>query len=842
MNGFGLALRLARRELRGGLKGFRVFIACLTLGVAAIAAVGSLNQAVVAGLTADGRTLLGGDVDVRVQQAPADAAQMAYLKAEAERLSAIVQMRAMARPEGGVDSRALVELKAVDGAYPLVGALDTEPEAPLASLLEKRDGAWGVVVDANLLTKLGVEPGARLRIGEAEFAVRATIRREPDRVASMLNFGPRALIAGAALPDTGLVQPGSQIVYHYRLTLPAGVDPEAWGKAATAAFPDAGWRIRGLDDAAPGVRRFIERMTLFLTFVGLTALLIGGIGIGNGVKSYLDGRTATIATLKCLGASGRLIFSVYLIQIMGLACGGVVLGLLLGAAAPIAIAAPLAGLLPVPPRLGFYPVPLMWAAAFGLLTAVTFALWPLARARDVPAANLFRAFVAPLDGRPRARYVVLVAAGIAALAALTVAGAGETRAALWFVGGSLAAFAILRGAAALIMRTAARVARPSGAEWRLALANLHRPGASTPSVVVSLGLGLAVLVAVVLIQGNLSRQIGERLPKEAPALFFLDIQPDQVAAFDKTVTTQPGAHDYRRVPTLRGRIVKIAGVPVEQVAIAPDVAWAVRGDRALTYAAEPSADSEIVAGEWWPADYAGPPLISLDAAIARGFGVGLGDTLTFNVLGREIEARIVALREIDWRSLRFDFAVIFAPGTLEGAPQSFIGAIHAPPDADAAIEKAVTEGFANISTIRVRDALEAAARILAGVGGAVRAAASVTILAGVLVLAGAVAAARRRRLYDSIVFKVLGATRSRVLKAFVLEYGILGLATGAIAAVIGGVAAWAVIVFLMESPWVLLPGAMAATLVAGLLVTLAVGFAGTWRALGQKAAPYLRNE
>jgi len=306
---------------------------------------------VVAGLAADGRTLLGGDVDVRVQQTPADAAQMAYLAAETERLSAVVQMRAMARPASGADSRALVELKAVDRSYPLVGALATEPQAPLASLLEKRDGAWGVVVDANLLTKLGVEPGAHLRIGDAEFEVRATIRREPDRVASMLSFGPRALIAEAALPDTGLVQPGSQITYHYRLTLPAGVDPEAWGKAATAAFPDAGWRIRSLDDAAPGVQRFIDRMTLFLTFVGLTALLIGGIGIGNGVKSYPHRRPhATIGHAEMLGASGRLVFSVYLIQIMGLACAGVILGWCSAPRRPSPIAAPLSSLLRVPSR------------------------------------------------------------------------------------------------------------------------------------------------------------------------------------------------------------------------------------------------------------------------------------------------------------------------------------------------------------------------------------------------------------------------------------------------------------------------------------------------------------
>lgn len=842
MNGFALAFRLARRELRGGLKGFRVFIACLALGVAAIAGVGSLSESVVAGLKADGRTLLGGDVDLHLEQVAADAPQMAYLKTQAATVSTVVQMRAMARAAAADGGRALVELKAVDGGYPLVGAITTDPAGPLADLLAERDGVWGVVVDPNLLTKLGVEPGARLRIGDATFEVRARIRHEPDRVANVLSFGPRAMISMAALPATGLVQPGSRLGYHYRLILPPGVRPAAWIEQIKAAFPTAGWRIRGVDDAAPGVRRFIERMTLFLTFVGLTALLVGGIGVSNGVHSWLDGRTATIATLKCLGAPGGLIFAVYLIQVLGLAGLGIALGLLAGAAAPMAAVAPLVGLLPVPPRLGLYPLPLLWAAAFGLLTAVTFALWPLARARDVPAANLFRAAVAPLAGRPRGRYVAAVTAGIALLAVLTVAGANEPRAALWFVGGSLAAFALLRGAAWLVMRLAADIARPSGAEWRLALANLHRPGAATPGIVVSLGLGLAVLVAVVLIQGNLSRQIGERLPEEAPALFFLDVQPDQLAAFDATVTGVPGARDYRRVPTLRGRIVDINGVPVEKAAIAPDATWAVRGDRALTYAARPGPDARIVAGQWWPPDYAGPPLISLDAGLAHGFGVKIGDTLTFNILGREMTARIASLREIDWRSLRFDFAVIFAPGTLEGAPQTYIGAVHAPPGVDAAIEKAVTDRFANVSTIQVREALEAVARLLAGVGTAVRAAASVTILAGILVLAGAVAAARRRRLYESVVFKVLGATRWRILKAFVLEYGILGLATGAVAAAIGSLAAWAVIVFLMESDWAFLPGATAATLGIGLVVTLTVGFAGTWRALGQKAAPHLRNE
>lgn len=850
MNGFGLtfrlAFRLARRELRGGLKsgfrGFRIFIACLALGVAAIAGVGSISSSVVAGLHADARTLLGGDVELRLQHRAAEAEQLAYLRDQSVRQSTTVRMRAMARPVDNTDSRALVELKAVDAAYPLIGALQTDPPTRRSDLLARREGVWGVAVDANLLTKLGIARGAHVRIGEAEFQVRATITREPDRVASVIAFGPRAMIASQALADTGLIQPGSQVRYYYRLALAPETDVGAWMENVKTVYPQAGWRIRGVDDAAPGIRRFIDRLTLFLTLVGLSTLLVGGIGVGNATKSYLDGRTATIATLKCLGAPGRLVFTVYMLQIMGLAALGIVVGLVFGAAAPVLALEALSGLLPVQPRTGIFAVPLILAAAFGILTAATFALWPLARALDVPAANLFRAFIAPLEGRPRLPYMAAVFTGVALLAALTVGTATDTRASLWFVGGAAATFAVLRLAAGAVMRLAARAPRPKGAEWRLALANLYRPGASTPATVVSLGLGLSVLVAVVLIEGNLTRQVDERLPKEAPALFFIDVQPHQVAMFDETVTGTEGAANYRRVPSLRGRIIRIAGTPVEDAEIAPESRWAVRGDRALTYAATPTKESKIIAGKWWAADYSGPPIISLDAGLAKGFGVGLGDKLAFNILGREIEAEIVSLREINWRSLRFDFAVIFAPGSLEGAPHTHIAAVHGSPKTEAIIEKAVTEKFSNISSIRVREALEAVSNILAGIGTAVRATASVTVLAGGLVLAGAVAAARRRRIYDAIVFKVLGATRGRILKAFLLEYGVLGLCTGLIAAVIGAITAWAVMVFLMESEFVFFPLSVGVTVLACLVATLAVGFTGTWRALGQKAAPHLRNE
>ena len=850
MSNLPLAWRLARRELRAGLDGFRVFLACLAIGVAAIAGVGSLSLAVVEGLRADGRVILGGDVDLRLHHRPPTADQDSFLDSNAARVSRTVGMRAMARRTGsdagagaGKEGRrlSLVELKAVDGAYPLVGAMDLQPPGALAPALAQRDGVWGAVVDGNLLPRLGIALGDQVKVGDAVFQVRATIRREPDRVAGVLSFGPRLMIAAEALAGTGLVRPGSQVYYHRRMVLAAGSDRGAWTERLTEAFPEAGWRIRGINDAAPGVRRFVERMTLFLGFAGMTALLVGGIGVGNGVRAYVDGKTATIAVMKSIGASGGLVFAIYMLQVLALAVGGILIGLVFGAGLPAVAAWALSGVLPVAPRVDLYAAPLVLAAVFGLLIAVTFTIWPLARARSVPAAGLFRARIAPPTGRPGNWALAAVAIGAVALAVLTLATATDRGFAAWFVGGAIATLLALGGGARLLAAIARRFSTVRNPAWRLALANIQRPGGTATSIVLSLGLGISVLVAVAQIEGNLTNQIDERIPETAPAFFFIDIQPDQVADFDRIIADVPGSGASRRVPTLRGRIVHINGVPVEDATIAPEVEWAVRGDRVITYAREPAADVRIVAGDWWPADYQGPPLISLDAGVARGFGVVPGQTLSINVLGREIKARIGSLREIDWRSLRFDFAIIFAPGTLEAAPHTHIAAVNAAETAEDAVERAVADRFANISAIRVREALGAAAKLLAGIATAVTATASIAVLAGALVLAGAVAAGQRRRIYDAVVFKVLGATRRAALGAFAAEFAVLGLATGAVASVIGTLTAWAVVVFLMRMEWTFLPAVAAVTVGASLIATLIIGFAGTWRALGAKAAPYLRN-
>jgi putative ABC transport system permease protein len=833
------ALRLARREMRGGIRGLRVFLACLMLGVAAIAGIGSLAASVVAGIKADARDLLGGDAEARLAYRPAGAAERAFL-AQSGRLSEIATMRAMARTQDG-DRRSLIELKAADPAYPLYGAVTLAPAQSLGAALEPRGGNFGAVVDPAILDRLGLVLGDRIKIGEATLQVRAAIVREPDAAAGGLEFGPRVIVAADALAESGLIRPGALVTYHYRLRLPGGTDSASWAERARTAFPETGWQIRTFGEASPALQRLIDRLALFLTLVGLTALLVGGIGIGNAVGGYIAGKTATIATLKCLGAPTRLVFAMYFVEIMALALLGVAAALVLGALVPAAAAPLLTRVLPVSIRLGVYPGPLALAALFGLLTTLVFAVWPLAGVGRVPAGALFRDTVDRARRRiplPAIGATVLLALGLAALA---VASAQDRTVGLWFVAGAVGAFALFRLVGAAVIHGARRLGRPRRPTLRLALANLHRPAAPTAQVMLSLGIGLTVLVAIALVEGNLSREVENRLPAEAPAFFFIDIQPDQLAGFAAIVQGIPGAH-FDQVPMMRGRITRLNGVPVEATAVAPEAQWALRSERGLTYAAALPKGSQLAAGAWWPPDYRGPPLVSFDAALARGMGVKVGDTLSVNLLGREITAVIANLRSIDWERLGINFTLVFAPGTLEGAPQTHLAAVYLPQAEEERLVRAVTESFSNVSAIHVREALAAVDRLIGTIGDAVRLTALVALAAGILVLGGAIAAGHHRRVYDAVVLKVLGATRSTLTRAFLIEHGLLGVLSALVACAVGTLAAYFLVTRLMKIEWVFLPQPLLWTVGLAILLTLALGFAGTWRALGAKTAPYLRNE
>jgi putative ABC transport system permease protein len=828
-----LAFRLAARELRDGVRGLRIVLACLALGVAVIAGVGGLRVAVERGLDADGRRILGGDLEVEAGAQPLPNALRDWLRARGAALSDVAMMRSMVVAPNG--ERQLVELKAVDPAWPLVGTA-----APSAGELGERGGRFGIAAEQVVLDRLGLHVGDPVRLGNATLELRGVLTEEPDRIAGPSMLGARVLVPLPALPSTGLIAPGSMVLYALRVTLPPGSDISA--EAIRAAFPDQGWRIRNPREAAPGVNRFIDQTALFMSLVGLTALLVGGIGIATGVRAWIEARARTLATLRCLGAPAALVFQVCLIQILALAAVGIAIGLVAGALLPGVLSHALASSLPVPPRLGVFPGELALAALYGLLTTLAFALWPLGRVRHIGGAALFRDALLPARARPSATVIAVNALLAVALVGITVATAPDRRFALWFCAAAAGSMLLFRLAGSVLM-AAARVAPRLRAPWaRLGLANLHRPGSATPLMLVSVGLGLSTLAAVALIQGNVRAQVLEQLPANAPSFFFVDIQGDQLDRFRSLVRQTPGTTDLRTMPSLRSRVVAVKGVPLEQVQATPETRWALRGDRGLTYAAEPPEGTRIVAGQWWPPDYNGPPLVSFDEGLARGWGVGIGDVIRVNVLGRDIDLRIASLRDIAWRSLTLNFAMVASPGLLADAPHGWIATVRAAPVDQGELLRRVTDALPNVTGVRVEDILRSVADLLDRIATALAATGSITLVAGMLVLAGAIAAGQRWRLREAVVLKTLGATRAQIRAAWLVEFGLLGAVAGVIAAAVGTAASWGVVRFLMASDWVFLPGRLSATVLLCVSLMLLFGYAGTAGALRAKAAPILRND
>jgi len=831
--------RFALRELRGGLVGFFVFLALIALGVAAIAAVGSVSRAMTEGLAREGAVILGGDIAVTLVQRQATPEERAFLEGEGA-VSEIASLRGMARRIDGGD-QALVEIKAVDGAYPLTGTLDVasggkalDPARPLQAL-----------ADPELLTRLGLSVGDTLDLGAARLTIGGTIASEPDKLATGLGFGPRLLITRPALDAAQLLQPGSLVQWSYRVRLSGDADPLAVSARATERFPEAGWQVRTRDDASPGLRRNIDQFTQYLTLVGLAALIVGGVGVANAVGAFIDMKRPVIATLRALGASSRFVVAVYFMQIMALAAIGVVIGLAIGAAVPLLAVRLLADVLPVGAETGFYPAELAIAALFGLMTALTFALVPLGRIRDVQPAALFRDVGAGLPARIRWPYLAAAILSAALTAGLAVFFAYDRRIALMFVAAIAGTFLLLRLVGWLVMRGARMAPRARSTEWRFAIGNIHRPGALTASVVLSLGLGLTLLVAIALIDGSLRRQLTGAMPDNGPSFFFLDVPSAEQARFTDFLAKEVPGGTIESVPMLRGRIVSVAGVKAADLKPAPDQAWVLQGDRGVTFSATLPRNSRLVAGDWWPVDYSGEPLVSLESRVAEGLGISLGDSIEVNVLGRPVTAKVANLRQVDWESLAINFVMVFSPNAFAGAPYTVLTTLAYPGGGDAVREatlmKDAGRAFPAITAVRVREALDRVSDILGQLMLAIRIASSVAVAASVLVLAGALAAGHRRRLHDAVILKTLGATRRQLVAAFSLEYGLIGLATAVFGVLAGSLAAYGVVAGVMKQSFYFAAVSAVGAAVAAVIITVALGLAGTWRLLGQKAAPVLRN-
>lgn len=827
------AWALALRDLRGGLRGLRLLIICLFLGVAGLAGVGSLSQAITAELDARGREILGGDIEMRVAQrtaAPDERAAFARLGAVSE----TIKMRAMvSRLDAGAS--VLAELKGVDARWPLYGAFTLTPGA-----LAARPTGLDAAIAPALAERLSLRVGDSVRVGEAKLRVIGLIDDEPDRVGEGFTLGPSIITSQQGLEATRLVQPGSLYAARYRIRLAGNPDIHMLSDRLADRYRHANWEVSDRTNAARGLRRFVDQLGQFLILVGLTALIVAGIGVGNGVSSWLDQRRPGIATLKILGASSRTIFQVYLIQIAIVAAAAIVAGLAVGAAVPAIVGQVAGDALPVEPKFALFPIPLLVSAAYGLLAALLFSLAPLARAGEISPAAIFRARIEPF-GLPR--WPVLLVMGVAAIgiAALAIGTARQPLLSAGFLGGMVLVFLLLGVIGRLVRRGARALPRPRRPLLRLAIANLHRPAAQTDRLIVALGLGLTLFVMLAVLQTNLANQIERTIPATAPNFFALDIGTEDIDRFRTVVKSRAPEAVIDSVPSLRGSVAAVRGVRVTDIKPIPKGAWILNGDRGLTYSAKLAEGNEIVAGKWWPADYAGPPLISIEEQAAEALSLKPGDMMTLSVLGVEIDARIASIRRVNWETMGFNFGIVFAPGALEGAPHSYMATITIPDAREAAVNRAVIADFPAVSLIRVKDVVGQVSTIFGQLATAIRAAATVTLAAGIAVLVGAIAASRRARLYDAVLLKLLGANRRQILAAQAIEYALLALIISGLALAAGSAAGWYIITSIFEMKWAPDWAVVFFTLVIGAVGTLGIGLLGALPALAARPAAALRT-
>jgi putative ABC transport system permease protein len=838
-----LAIRLALREMRGGLRGFYVFVACMALGVAVITGVGALGDAMRAGFEQQGQTILGGDATLARTHTRAISAERAWLEARGG-VSETATLRSMARTSDASD-QTLIELKAADAAYPLAGAAVLRGGLDLQAVLSKPNAA---VVDSMLLERLRLQVGSMFKIGQAELVVAAILEREPDTISDRVIYGPRVFVSLATLDASGLVQPGTLARWRYAVRLPASdaASLMAFRDAVKRDLPEAGFTVADRRDPSPQVTRTLERLRQFLTLIGLTALLIGGVGVANAVATFIDRRSKVIATMKSLGAASGLVFAIFFTQVMLVAALGIAIGLAVGCLVPFVLDALYGSALPIRISASVSPWSIASAAIYGVLVAAVFALWPLGRADQIRAGALFRDEISDARVWPSRGIIAMTALAAAALIAFAVIGSDSRPTAMYFLAAVVGVFVIFAGLGRLAMTGAAKLRRYGSAELRLALGNVAAPDGLTRSIVLSLGAGLSLLVAVALVDASMMEELTTRAPKNSPTYFVLDITRADRDPFVEIVKRASPRVRIEEAPMLRGRIVAVKGQSADQIKVAPEAAWVLQGDRGLTYSEGVPEGSKITKGTWWPADYQGDPQVSFEADLAKRLGLDIGDTVTVNVLGRNVTATLTSLREIKWENLAINFVMVFSPNTLKAAPHNLLATVTLPDPVDLAVEadlsRAIARTLPSITMVRVKDALDAFQAVFQKVMTAIRVAGSVTLVAGALVLAGALATAQRRRIKQAVILKTLGATRSRILKSHFYEYALLALITSAMSVVLGTIAAWIAVTRVMDFDFAFSVLAVVQALVVALGLVLAFGLIGTWTVLRAPSVPVLRSE
>jgi putative ABC transport system permease protein len=879
----GFTWQMAWRETRAAWRHFLYFFVCIALGVGALVGVALFSVNVEQAVTREARGLMGGDIEIRLSR-PLRVQGEAVLRSLADRGIAVLHVSELAGMAAAADKgpslrTQIVELKAVEPGYPFYGNLQFEPARPLMELLSPSECStphpsrltphsicYGAVVQQSLLIRLGLGVGDRFKAGDATFTITGVLRKEPDRVAGPFTLGPRVLISREGLAAAELIQPGSRVRERYLVKLPPAMPAQPLLHELRGRLAGESARVTGYRDAQPQLKQFLDQLTRYLGLIGLTALFTGGIGVATTIQAFIREKLHTIAILKTVGADSGLVIRTYLAQALLLGAVGSLAGAALGAGLQHALPPLVTGLFgeDLMTQLDFSGAfnlssipPLLKGIALGILTTLLFTLWPLLGIREIGPARIFRRDLSAAEAAQpwlSDRMRLLTALGIAAgLAGLTIWQAGNWRIGLLFIGALIAAVTVLTLAASLLVRTIRKLPAPRSVAARHAIANLHRPGSQAVGVMVSVGIGVMVIVAVSLLERTLVDQVGESRPVDSPSFFFIDIQPDQRDAFLRLLRERTQDPVPETTPLVRSRLHAINGRPVAVEEEGERASgrkedrrklWYLTREYVLTFLADLPKDNEVIKGEWWkPGQRFPKPLVSIEEDAAKNLGLDLGSTVEFEIQGTIVAAEVSSIRKVEWGNFSTNFYMIFSPGSLDGAPFTYVATVRVPPDQEIPVQQAVVAAFPNVTAINIGDVLDSFARILDRLALAIRAIAVFCILAGALVMAAALAATRYRRLYESVVLKALGATRGLVAQAFAVEYALLGAAAGVIGTALASLLSWAVLKFILEDvTWTLQPDVLAVGFILTVLLSLVVGFLSTFRLLGQRPLAVLRHE
>jgi putative ABC transport system permease protein len=773
-------LSIAWRDLRASGRHLWVFWACLMLGVTLIAAGGGLFRQVSEGLLADTRALFGGDLEVE-QRTPLAAEVLAWMRQRGE-VSLLIELRTMMLAGGRPQ---LVELQSVDARYPLYGEVALQPSMPVADAVAGRQGTWGAAIDPVLATRLGLAVGDEVQIGALSVEVRALIQRQPDRGLSADWRGPPVLIAAETLDASGLVQPGSRLEYEYRVKIDG--DAARWRDALIAAYPDADFEVHTFAHRSRRMGEVLDQVGSGLLLIGFSALFVGGLGVFNSVRAYLDAKLATIATLRALGLREARLGAVYLCQILLLAGTASFAGAVAGGILAYAGTALVAERLPLAPEGVRLLAPLAAAWLFGVLTAITFALPAIGRALSITPAALFRGIDATAVETPLRWWRHTAISGLA-LIVLLLAALPQPLFGLGFVALTLLLLALLEGMVRAIRALAQRIADHRALRrhfaLKLAVANLHRPGAPLRVTLLSLGSALTVLVAATLVAAALLRTIAETIPERAPALVFYDVSSPQVDELRASVTEAKSLRQLELAPLVLGRLSHVNGEPLRESTEAHRVREA-RDEHKLTHRLDNIDRVAVKRGRWWPKDYDGPPLVAMEDWESDQIGLKVGDRLRFNILGQPVEAKLAAIYGQRRIETRFWFEGIFSNGVLDPFVTRYVGTAYLDPKEAIDTETRIARAMPNVVTVRTERILREARAMLGRAAAGLAVVTGVSLLASLLVLICVVAASRARQVYEATVLHTLGARVAAIRSSLAIEYALVALLVSAFAIALG---------------------------------------------------------